>query len=50
MTFQESIRVCFSKYANFNGRAGQPEYWWFALFIIITSPQEGRSALGTEAG
>ena len=50
MTFQESIRVCFSTHANFNGRAGQPEYWWFALFIIITSPQEGRSALGTEAG
>ena len=37
MTFQESIRVCFSKYADFNGRAGRPEYWWFALFIIITS-------------
>jgi uncharacterized membrane protein YhaH (DUF805 family) len=37
MTFQESIRVCFSKYADFNGRAGRPEYWWFALFIIIAS-------------
>ena len=37
MTFQESIRVCFTKYADFNGRAGRPEYWWFALFIIITS-------------
>ena len=37
MTFQESIRVCFSKYADFNGRAGRPEYWWFALFIIVTS-------------
>ena len=37
MTFQESIRVCFTKYADFNGRAGRPEYWWFALFIIVTS-------------
>lgn len=37
MTFQESIRLCFSKYADFNGRAGRPEYWWFALFIIVTS-------------
>ena len=37
MTFQDSIRVCFSKYADFNGRAGRPEYWWFALFIVIAS-------------
>ena len=37
MRFQESIRVCFTKYADFNGRAGRPEYWWFALFIIVTS-------------
>jgi uncharacterized membrane protein YhaH (DUF805 family) len=37
MTFHESIRVCFSKYADFNGRAGRPEYWWFALFIIVAS-------------
>lgn len=37
MTFQDSIRVCFSKYADFNGRAGRPEYWWFALFIIVAS-------------
>ncbi|NOQ41648.1 MAG: DUF805 domain-containing protein [Desulfuromusa sp.] len=37
MTFQESIRVCFSKYADFNGRAGRSEYWWFILFIVIVS-------------
>ena len=37
MTFQDSIRVCFTKYADFNGRAGRPEYWWFALFILIGS-------------
>ena len=35
MTFQESIRVCFKKYADFTGRAGRPEYWWFILFIIV---------------
>ncbi len=37
MTFQESIRVCFSKYADFNGRADRSEYWWFILFIMIVS-------------
>ena len=35
MTFQESIKVCFSKYADFNGTAMRSEYWWFALFCVI---------------
>lgn len=37
MTFQESIRVCFAKYADFSGRATRSEYWWFVLFIILAS-------------
>jgi uncharacterized membrane protein YhaH (DUF805 family) len=37
MSFQESIRVCFTKYADFTGRAGRPEYWWFMLFIALAS-------------
>lgn len=37
MTFQESIRTCFSKYADFGGRASRSEYWWFMLFIFIAS-------------
>jgi uncharacterized membrane protein YhaH (DUF805 family) len=35
MTFQESIKVCFQKYADFNGSASRPEYWWFFLFLFI---------------
>lgn len=35
MTFQQSIRTCFSKYADFNGRASRPEFWWFLLFEAI---------------
>ena len=35
MTFQESIRVCFSKYSDFSGRATRSEYWWFGLFIVV---------------
>lgn len=35
MTFKESIQTCFSKYADFNGRASRPEYWWFFLFLVL---------------
>lgn len=37
MTFQESVKVCFSKYADFGGRATRSEYWWFILFIVLVS-------------
>lgn len=37
MTFQDSIKVCFQKYADFNGRAKRPEFWWFMLFLFLTS-------------
>lgn len=37
MTFTESIKVCFSKYADFNGRASRSEYWWYVLFIVLVS-------------
>ena len=34
MSFTDSIKLCFTKYADFVGRAKRPEYWWFALFIL----------------
>jgi DNA-binding CsgD family transcriptional regulator len=37
MTFYESIRVCLTKYAEFNGRASVSEFWWFALFVTLVS-------------
>lgn len=37
MTFFESIRVCFTKYAYFSGKAERPEFWWFALFITLVA-------------
>ena len=37
MTFGKSISTCMGKYANFNGRASRPEYWWFYLFTILLS-------------
>ena len=37
MTLQESVKVCLTKYADFDGRATRSEYWWFALFIVLVS-------------
>lgn len=34
MTFTESLKTCFSKYADFNGRASRSEFWWFVLFVL----------------
>ena len=35
--FVDAIKICLSKYADFNGRASRPEYWWFVLFSFIVS-------------
>ena len=35
MTFQESIRACLIKYADFSGTASRSEYWWFVLFLAL---------------
>jgi len=35
MSFADSIRTCFSKYATFSGRARRSEFWWFYLFTVI---------------
>lgn len=37
MTFQEAIKICFSKYADFSGRATRPEYWWWFLFVLLAN-------------
>jgi uncharacterized membrane protein YhaH (DUF805 family) len=26
---KQSVRTCLTKYADFNGRAARPEFWWF---------------------
>ena len=35
MTFVDSIKTCFNKYATFDGTASRSEYWWFFLFNIV---------------
>jgi uncharacterized membrane protein YhaH (DUF805 family) len=37
MNFQDSIKICFTKYVDFTGRASRPEYWWFFLFCLLAS-------------
>ena len=35
MTFFESIRTVFRKYADFTGTASRSEFWWWMLFDIL---------------
>jgi uncharacterized membrane protein YhaH (DUF805 family) len=37
MSFFEAVASGLSKYAHFEGRASRAEYWWFVLFVILTS-------------
>jgi len=40
VTFGQAIKLAWSNYANFKGRANRSEYWWFALlqFLVILVP------------
>jgi uncharacterized membrane protein YhaH (DUF805 family) len=35
MKLVEAVKVCFAKYAVFEGRARRAEFWWFALFELM---------------
>ena len=35
MGFWESVRTCFRKYFDFQGRARRSEYWWYCLFSVV---------------
>ena len=37
MSFTEAVRTVYRKYANFEGRASRPEYWWFVLFYLLVA-------------
>lgn len=37
MSFTDSIRTCFSKFATFDGRATRSEFWWFYLFTVLVA-------------
>lgn len=33
--FVDAIKICFSKFVTFSGRASRPEFWYFYLFYMI---------------
>jgi uncharacterized membrane protein YhaH (DUF805 family) len=37
MSFIDAIKVCFTKYLDFNGCASRPEFWWWVLFTVVAS-------------
>ena len=37
MSFTQSVRTCFRKYAVFRGRAVRSEFWWFFLFVMAST-------------
>lgn len=34
-SFIGSIKICFSKYVGFSGRAPRAEFWWWYLFTVL---------------
>ena len=37
MNFIEAIKICFTKYVDFNGCSSRLEFWWWFLFTVIAS-------------
>lgn len=37
MSFGEAVSTCFSKYADFSGRARRAEFWYFYLFNFLVN-------------
>ena len=35
MTFIDSVKTCFKKILDIQGRASRSEYWWFMLFLAF---------------
>ena len=37
MNFIDAVKICFLKYADFNGCASRPEFWWWMLFTLVVT-------------
>lgn len=35
ISFGDAIKICFNKYADFEGRARRSEFWWWYLFTVL---------------
>ena len=49
MSFVDAIKICFTKYVDFNGRARRSEYWYWTVFNIVLSTVAGAIANVTGA-
>lgn len=50
MPFGTAISTVFRRYAEFEGRAARPEFWWFILFATLVSSALGALNLATPEG
>ena len=41
MNLAQSVKTCFKKFAEFNGRASRSEFWWFTLFLVCVGTVTG---------
>ncbi|MFE6964168.1 DUF805 domain-containing protein [Agromyces sp. NPDC057679] len=41
MSFGDAITTVLRKYADFNGRAARPEFWWWILFYALVAAALG---------
>jgi uncharacterized membrane protein YhaH (DUF805 family) len=46
MNFWQSVSTGFRKYADFNGRASRPEFWWWVLFTTVVNAALNTLPLG----
>src|SRR5258708_1786523 len=37
MTFTDAVKICFVKYANFDGCASRAEFWWWFVFTLVVT-------------
>ena len=35
MGFGDSVRTCWKKYGDFDGRAARSEFWWWVVFVAL---------------
>ena len=35
MGFTDAVRTVLTRYAEFEGRAARPEFWWYVLFYVL---------------
>ncbi|WP_427016484.1 DUF805 domain-containing protein [Pseudarthrobacter sp. P1] len=50
VTFGRAIATALRKYADFDGRATRPEFWWFALFAALVGSALGALNIATADG